>query len=355
MIAVQNGSNTAIGAGANAFTSATIAGANTAVGAGANAFMIAVQNGSNTAIGAGANAYSNGTFVKLVAPSQTITGDLTIVGNLSFSGNTSFTNVTTIITNDPLIYLANNNLSDIVDIGFIGQFQNATGSNVFTGLYREHVDKMYYLFSNYDKIPENNHIGALANNMTLAVLNADIRTSNISLAGANLLLTLAGSNTAIGAGANAYATAAAAGANAYATAVGAGANAFMIAVQNGSNTAVGAGANAFAASVGTGANNFLLAVIAGANTAVGAGANAFATSVGASANVNASNASFLTTGTAIVSVGGTGRNSFTNNGILFGNTTSGLRVTDAGTEGHVLQVSNQGTPFFGHLDGGTFS
>ena len=69
MIAVQNGSNTAIGAGANAYaatvgTSANnylltvIDGANTSVGAGANAYMIAVQNGSNTAIGAGANAYA---------------------------------------------------------------------------------------------------------------------------------------------------------------------------------------------------------------------------------------------------------------------------------------------------------
>ena len=205
---------------------------------------------------------------------------------------------------------------------------------------------------------------------TIAGANTAVGTganafSSATIAGANtyLISIIAGANTAVGAGANAFAaatiaganTAVGGGANAFATAAAAGANNFMIAVQNGSNTAVGAGANAFAATVGTGANNFLLAVIAGANTAVGAGANAFATSVGASANVNASNASFLSIGTAVVSVGGTGRNSFTNNGILFGNTTSGLRVTDAGTEGHVLQVSNQGTPFFGHLDGGTFS
>ena len=262
MTAVQNGSNTAIGAGANAFTSATIAGANTAVGtgantyllttlagantavgaganafataaaAGANAFMIAVQNGSNTAVGTGANAfasatiagantavgagantYANGTFVRLTAGSQTITGDLSIVGNLSFSGNTSFSNVQTLSVTDPLIFLASNNTSDIVDIGFIGLYSNGT-ANVHTGLYREHEDKMYYLFQGYDREPVNNHIGALSNNMTLAVLNADIRTSNLSLAGANLLLTLAGSNTAVGAGANTVGSAAFARANA---------------------------------------------------------------------------------------------------------------------------------------------
>jgi hypothetical protein len=224
------GANTAVGTGANAFASATIAGANTAVGtganafttaaaAGANAFMISVQNGSNTAIGAGANNYANATFVKLTAPSQVITGDLAIVGNLTFSGNTSFSNVQTLAVTDPLIYLATNNTSDIIDIGFFGNYVNATGANVHTGLYREHVDKMYYLFQGYDKLPDNNHIGALSNNMTLAVLNADLRTSNLSLGGVNAISwitasfakantfdnvysTIAGANSAVGAGAN---------------------------------------------------------------------------------------------------------------------------------------------------------
>jgi hypothetical protein len=215
MISVQNGSNTAVGAGANAFASATIAGANTAVGAGANAYMISVQNGSNTAVGAGANNYANATFVKLIAGSQTITGDLAIAGNLTLSGNTTFANTESLRITDPLIYLAGNNYSsDIVDIGFIGNYVNSTGQNVHTGLYREHADKMYYLFQGYDAEPINNHIGALSNNMTLAVLNADLRTSNLSLGGANLLLTLAGSNTAVGTGANTVGSAAFAKANA---------------------------------------------------------------------------------------------------------------------------------------------
>lgn len=51
MIAVQNGSNTAIGAGANAYANL--------IGQSANAYMITIQNGSNTAIGSGANAYAN--------------------------------------------------------------------------------------------------------------------------------------------------------------------------------------------------------------------------------------------------------------------------------------------------------
>lgn len=381
MIATQNGSNTAVGAGANAFasatiagantavgtgannfTSATVAGANTAVGAGANAFASATIAGANTAVGTGANNYSNATFVKLVAPNQSITGNLAITGSLTVSGNTYVLDTENLRVSDPLIYLAGNNYtSDIVDIGFIANYVNATGQNVHTGLYREHTDKMYYLFQGYDAEPINNHIGALSNNMTLAVLNADLRTSNLSLAGVNAITWITSAfdkanaanvlafNTGIGA--NAFAAATIAGANA---AVGAGANAFASATISGANsffTATIAGANT---AVGAGANAFSAATIAGANTAVGAGANAYATAVGAAANTNAANASYINTGTLAVSYGGTGLNTLANNGVLFGNTTGPIRLASTSTEGHVLQANQFGTPFFGMLDGGTF-
>jgi len=55
-----------------------------------------------------------------------------------------------------------------------------------------------------------------------------------------------------------------------------------------------------------------------------------------------------------VQFGGTGKTTFTTNGILFGNGTGPLNVTAAGTEGQVLQASSSGTPQFAMLDGGTF-
>ena len=140
------------------------------------------------------NTYTNSTYVKLSASSQTITGDLDIVGTLTLSGNTVFIDATRLEVDDPLLYLAANNYtSDIVDIGFIANYVNATGQNVHTGLYREHTDKEYYLFQGYDKEPINNHIGALSNNMTLAVLNADIKTSNLILGGVNAIATIGAS------------------------------------------------------------------------------------------------------------------------------------------------------------------
>ena len=52
--------------------------------------------------------------------------------------------------------------------------------------------------------------------------------------------------------------------------------------------------------------------------------------------------------------GGTGRGTFTSNGILYGNATGALNVTAAGTFGQVLAVDANGIPVFGRLDCGTF-
>lgn len=346
------GANTAVGAGANNFLLAVIAGANTAVGAGANNFLLATLNGANTAVGLGANNYANTAFVRLTgAATQAITGNIIISGSLSVSGNTYRIDANTLFVQDPLIYLAgNNSTSDIADIGFVGLYNNATAINVHTGLIRDATAKEYFLFDRYSAVPNFNDIDPNGNNFTLAVLNAALRTSNLTLGSQNTIVWITGAydkanaanllafNTGIGA--NAFAAATIAGAN---TAVGAGANAFAAVTIAGANTAVGAGANAFAA-----------ATIAGANTAVGAGANAYAALIGSIANTNAGNISYTNTGTLNVFFGGTGLNTAANNGVLFGNGVFSMRVTAAGTEGNVLQVNNQGTPFFGMLDGGLF-
>jgi len=84
---------------------------------------------------------------------QTIDGVLNISGSLNVSGNISYTNVDTIISQNSLIKLANNNTSsDVVDIGFYGESNNGTGV-VYTGLFRHAGDagKDYYLFDSYNK------------------------------------------------------------------------------------------------------------------------------------------------------------------------------------------------------------
>lgn len=55
-----------------------------------------------------------------------------------------------------------------------------------------------------------------------------------------------------------------------------------------------------------------------------------------------------------VPYGGTGAGTFTSKGIMYGNGTSALQVTAAGTDGQVLQANSTGYPVFSDLDGGTF-
>ena len=75
----------------------------------------------------------------------------------------------------------------MIDIGFVGNYVNLTGSNVHTGLFRDATVKEYYLFEGYDKEPEPNHIDTNGNNFTLSVLNATLKTSNIILGGQNTI------------------------------------------------------------------------------------------------------------------------------------------------------------------------
>jgi hypothetical protein len=247
-------------------------------GVGANAYATAVGTAGNTyaaTVGTNANNYSNATFLKLTAASQTITGDFSISGNLFIGGNTTSVSANNFIVNDPLIYLANGNPSDIIDIGFIGSYINGTSAYVHTGLYREHTDKEYYLFQGYDADPINNHIGALSNNMTLSVLNANIRTSNHNLGGANAITWITSgfgvANAAYGQ-ANTLATSA----NAYAASVGVSANAYAVTVGTSGNafaTAVGTAGNAYAVTVGTSGNNYAATVGTSSNNYAGAMAN----------------------------------------------------------------------------------
>jgi len=71
------------------------------------------------------------------------------------------------------------------------------------------------------------------------------------------------------------------------------------------------------------------------------------------ANLTGGTVSGLTANIA-VGDGGTGRGTFTANGIVYGNATGALKVTAAGTYGQILQASTDGTPVYGGIDGGTY-
>jgi len=182
--------------------------------------------------------------VQLSLPDDVIINrDLSVTGNLYVTGNVVALPVETLVINDPLIQLANTNVStDLVDIGFYGSYgPGNAASHYHTGLFRDASDGKYRLFQGLTEAPGVT-VNTSGNNYSIASLVANIVGGTVS---------------------------------------------------------------------------------------------------GLTANIT-------------VGDGGTGRGTFTTNGILFGNATGALKVTAAGTYGQILQASADGTPVYGGVDGGTY-
>jgi hypothetical protein len=138
---------------------------------------------------------------KLSLSGGTINGSLNVSGNLTITGQTKYINVETYSVTDPLIYLAaNNETSDLVDIGFMGG-HNTSGVYQHSGLVRDAGDGTWYLFTGLlDEGHENNVVDFA--NTTLATLRSNIAANSITLVGntvatqANLTLAHDQANTA---------------------------------------------------------------------------------------------------------------------------------------------------------------
>lgn len=301
----------------NTSVSAANSWANT-VSASANDWANSVGTAGNSyaeSVGTAGNNWVDATFVKLSeALGQTITGDIAISGNLTITGTTTYANTETLLVGDN-IFTLNADLpstsAPAVDAGM--EINRGTSANVSI------------LWNEAD------NVWTYTNDGTTYYQIASNTSTIDGLAAAN-----------------AWANSIAVAGNAWSNNVSASANLWA--------NAVGSAGNSYAEAVGTAGNNYAIAVGASGNSwanAVGAAGNSYAESIGSIANTNAANASYISTGTLSVLFGGTGVNSLTANGILFGDGTNPLKVTAAGADGEVLQ-SDQGLPKFAMLDGGVF-
>ena len=91
------------------------------------------------------------TALDLKAPkaAPTFTGtltaaDVTISGNLTVSGTTTTVNTTNFTTSDPVIYLGDGNNANLVDIGFVGSYNDGTYAH--QGLVKDSSDAKWKLF-----------------------------------------------------------------------------------------------------------------------------------------------------------------------------------------------------------------
>ena len=79
-------------------------------------------------------------------------GDVTITGNLFVNGNVTTINANNLSIADSMIYLAENNPGDTLDIGLVSAFTDAV-SYQHTGLVRDATDGVWKLFANVEAEP----------------------------------------------------------------------------------------------------------------------------------------------------------------------------------------------------------
>ena len=124
----------------------------------------------------------NGHFV-----TGTFDSDVQIAGNLTVTGNVTTTNINDLIIGDPLIHLAaNNETSDVVDIGFIGHYSDDGGSTKkHIGFFRDASDGgVFKLFQGSQDAALDTANSVVVNvnatGYTTAILETYLRSSGLS-------------------------------------------------------------------------------------------------------------------------------------------------------------------------------
>ena len=132
----------------------------------------------------------NGTTIGLTVPASgvftgvNVTGNVTIDGNLFVAGSATQINTTDLIVQDPIIFLAEGNLNDSVDIGFTAAYNHGLTPVRHTGFIRDHITKEWTLFSNLStEILSAIDIPLTNPSVQIDTLNANIKgtlTGNVS-------------------------------------------------------------------------------------------------------------------------------------------------------------------------------
>jgi hypothetical protein len=95
----------------------------------------------------GLTNYSNINLASYLGGAVTIGGNLIVNGNLFINGNLTTINANNLSINDSMIYLADDNPADLLDIGFVSAFTDAVRYQ-HTGFVRDATDGTWKLFAN---------------------------------------------------------------------------------------------------------------------------------------------------------------------------------------------------------------
>lgn len=123
------------------------------------------------------------------ATTGTFDGNVSIAGDLVISGNLTTVNVNSVIVSDPILYLAGNNYaSDLVDIGIAANYND--GTNRHTGIFRDHVDGIWKIFTNLtQELSGNNDIDTSDATYRIATLQTYLQSSGLLTNASNISIT----------------------------------------------------------------------------------------------------------------------------------------------------------------------
>ena len=122
----------------------------------------------------------------------TIGGNLVVQGNLFVNGNLTTINANNLVISDSMIYLADDNPADTLDIGFVSAFTSAVRYQ-HTGLVRDATDGVWKLFANVVAEPTTTIDFTNANYSSL--ISGNLMTTNDARIGGSTLFTNSGYKT----------------------------------------------------------------------------------------------------------------------------------------------------------------
>ena len=144
----------------------------------------------------GSHIYANS--ASLSVSTANVAGNLYVGQDLIISGNLTSTNVSTLSVTDPIIFLALENITDIVDIGLIAHYD---ATNKHTGFIRHAATDQWYLFKNWPYDPVTPVIDVANTNFHLSELNTYLISAGLVSNATNVTIT-ANSSLAVGLTAN---------------------------------------------------------------------------------------------------------------------------------------------------------
>jgi hypothetical protein len=109
-----------------------------------------------------------------VSGDQFLGGTMTIAGGLTVAGAFNTTSTSSLTVNTPFVFLANTNVGDAIDQGFVGTYND--GEQRYTGLYRAQQDGRFRLFTNLTNQPST----------LVDVANVSYRYADLWLGNANI-------------------------------------------------------------------------------------------------------------------------------------------------------------------------